>query len=273
MKNILITGCSTGIGAYSAYALKNDGHRVFVTARDDKSLEQLKADGFEAFYLEMADSKAIKKCIDSVMDACDGQLDVLFNNIGYGQPGFVEDLSRDILKEQFDINVFGTVELTNLVLKQMRKNGHGRIAQNSSVLGFISMKYRGAYNASKYALEGITDTLRLELRDTDIKIALIEPGPIESDFRANSLKAFLKNINYKNSIHVKDYEKLLKSLQDPNGKIPFKLGPDAVYDSLKHFITSKRPKLRYRVTKATSILWYLKRVLSTRLLDAICSKY
>jgi NAD(P)-dependent dehydrogenase (short-subunit alcohol dehydrogenase family) len=207
------------------------------------------------------------------MSACDGELDALFNNAAYGQAGFVEDLSREALRVQFETNVFGTVELTNLVLAYMRKRGYGRIAQNSSVLGFVSMKYRGAYSASKYALEGITDTLRLELLDTDIKVTLIEPGPFPSEFRANSLKAFYKYIDYKNSIHSEFYDKLIQSMQNPNGKIPFKLGPDAVYNLLRDFLRGKGNKPRYRVTKATVIMWYLKRFVTTKFLDKICAKY
>lgn len=272
-KTILVTGCSSGIGQYCAYALRNDGYRVFVTARDDESITKLREDGFETFYLELNDSDSIKKCVLDVMSACEGKLDALFNNAAYGQAGCIEDLSRDTLRTQFETNVFGTVELTNLILPYMRECQYGRIAQNSSVLGFVSMRYRGAYNASKYALEGITDTMRLELKDTNIKVTLIEPGPITSEFRANSLKAFLANIDYKNSVHKNMYEKLLKSMQNPNGSIPFKLGPDAVYDALKHFLNGNGNKPRYRVTKATTILWYLKRFSTTKFLDKICGKY
>ena len=272
-KSILITGCSSGIGIYCAYALKNDGYRVLATARDEEDVQKLTDDGFEAYVLDLDSSDSIKKAVEWTMQLCGGKLDALFNNGAYGQPGFVEDLNDKTLKAQFQTNFFGTVELTNLILPYMRKEGSGRVIQNSSVLGFVAMKYRGAYNASKYALEGITDTLRLELKGSGIDIVLIEPGPITSDFRKNSLKNFLKNIDYKNSIHKKTYETLLSRLQSTKSQVPFTRGPDAVYDALKHALESKKPKIRYRVTHTTSILWFLKRLVSSRLLDSLSSKF
>ena len=272
-KTILITGCSSGIGIYCAYALKNDGYRVFATARNEKDVQKLEDDGFEAFKLDLNSSDSIKEAVAWTMEKCAGKLDALFNNGAYGQPGFVEDLSDAVLKKQFQTNFFGTVELTNLILPYMREQGYGRIIQNSSVLGFVAMKYRGAYNASKYALEGITDTLRLELEGSSIDVILIQPGPITSDFRKNSLKNFIANIDYKHSIHTKTYETLLERLKATKSQVPFQRGTDAVYDALKHALQSKKPKLKYRVTHATTILWFFKRLLSSRILDRLSSKF
>jgi NAD(P)-dependent dehydrogenase (short-subunit alcohol dehydrogenase family) len=178
-KTILITGCSSGIGLCVAGGLKDIGYRVFATARKVEDVEKLKEKGFESVQLDLCQSGSIKQAVQEVLGHTDGKLYALFNNGAYGQPGAVEDLRRDVLIEQFEANVFGWLELTNLIIPVMRKQGFGRIIQNSSVLGMVSLSYRGAYNASKYAIEGLTDTLRLELAGTGIKVSLIEPGPIE----------------------------------------------------------------------------------------------
>ena len=182
-KNILITGCSSGIGYKTAEILKNRGHKVIASARKQADVQRLKKAGFESLQLDLAESNSIQQAVDKTLEHFDGKIDALFNNGAFGQPGAVEDLSRDVLRQQFETNFFGTHELTNLILPAMRQQGQGRIIYNSSVLGFVALTYRGAYNASKFALEGLADTLRLELQDTQIKVILIEPGPIESDFR------------------------------------------------------------------------------------------
>jgi NAD(P)-dependent dehydrogenase (short-subunit alcohol dehydrogenase family) len=222
----------------------------------------------EAYKLDLRSSKSIQNAVDWVVQKTDGKINVLFNNGAYGQPGAVEDLTREVLKEQFETNVFGTQELTNMILPYMRKNGFGRVVYNSSVLGIISMAYRGAYNASKYAIEGLCDTLRLEFKSSNIDVILIEPGPIRSDFRKNALKKFQENIDVKSSVHVKVYEKTLERLEG-EGDAPFTLGEVAVYDALIKAITSKKPKARYRVTFPTKLFWFLRRVLSTKMLDKV----
>ncbi|MCK5721363.1 MAG: SDR family NAD(P)-dependent oxidoreductase, partial [Gammaproteobacteria bacterium] len=183
-KSILITGCSTGIGLCVAQALQQRGYRVFATARKEDDVETLKTIGLESLQLDLDKPESIQTAVTEILKRTNGTLGALFNNGAYGQTGAVEDLSRDVLRQQFETNVFGWQELTNLVLPVMLKQGHGRIIQNSSVLGFIALKFRGAYTASKYAIEGLTDTLRQELTGTNIYISLIEPGPIESRFRA-----------------------------------------------------------------------------------------
>ncbi len=270
-KSILITGCSSGIGYYCAKELKKRGYRVFATARKKEDVKRLEGEGFETFVLDLNDSDSIKKAVDLVREKTDGKLFALFNNGAYGQPGAVEDLSREVLKEQFETNLFGTHELTTLVLKMMREQGYGRIIQNSSVLGFVSLRFRGAYNASKYALEGLSDTLRLELLDTDIFVSLIEPGPIRSDFRKNALKMFLKNIDREISPFKNEYVKKLQSLQSEKDA-PFTLKEEAVYKALLHALESKMPNERYRVTKPTTFFWFSKRLLPTKLLDRLLKK-
>ncbi len=270
-KNILITGCSSGIGYYCAKKLKKDGYRVFATVRKRDDVRRLKKEGFEVYFMKLDDSKSIEKTLTKILKKSDEKIDILFNNAAYGQPGAVEDLSLKTLKEQFETNVFGTHYLTTQILKVMRRQGHGRIIQNSSVLGFVSLRFRGAYNASKYALEGLSDTLRLELQDTNIFVSLIEPGPVRSKFRENALHKFEENIDTENSFFKDEYKDKLKSLQSKDD-VPFTLGEESVYKVLKEAIESKKPKARYRVTKPTTIFWFLKRVLSTNILDKILRK-
>lgn len=270
-KSILITGCSTGIGYYCAKALQNNGYRVFATARKKEDVERLRQEGLESYQLDLDDSQSIQSALDEILTLTDGKLYALFNNGAYGQAGAVEDLSREVLKAQFETNLFGTHELTTKVLPIMRKQGNGRIIQNSSVLGIIALRYRGAYNASKFALEGLSDTMRLELENTNIFISLIEPGPVRSDFRKNALANFIKNIDRDHSNYKEVYKEKLSSLESTED-VPFTLGEEAVFDVLLHALESKSPKERYRVTKPTTIFWFLKRILSTKLLDKVLRK-
>ncbi len=270
-KSILITGCSSGIGYFCAKALQKDGYHVLATARKKEDVEKLKEDGLEAFLLDLNSSHSIDNAIKEIQQRTKGELFALFNNGAFGQPGAVEDLTRQILKEQFETNLFGTHELTIKILPLMRAQGYGRIIQNSSVLGFVSLRFRGAYNASKYALEGLSDTLRLELMDTNIHISLIEPGPIRSSFRKNALEKFKQNIDINHSPFSQEYIKKLKSLQS-NDDVAFTLGEDSVYKALLHALEAKKPKERYRITKPTTFFWILKRILSTKMLDKLLRK-
>lgn len=269
--NVFITGCSSGIGYYCAHALKAAGYNVYATCRYQEDVKKLEEEGLKAYKLDLRESKSIIKALSWVLMQTDSKIDVLFNNAGFGQPGAVEDLKRHVLKEQFETNVFGVQELTNLVLPFMRKNGFGRVIYNSSILGFVSMKYRGAYNASKYALEGLCDTLRLELQGSGIDVVLLEPGPIESHFRKNALKKFEENIDKENSAHKVVYEQTLKRLEN-EGKTPFSLGPEAVFQTLLKAIESPKPKARYAITFPTKLFRILKRVLPDCFLDYLLKK-
>ena len=271
-RSILITGCSSGIGLCVANGLKQRGYRVFATARQEDDVEMLKNQGHEALQLDLDDSESIQQAITEVFKRTNNQLYALFNNGAYGQPGAVEDLSRSTLRQQFETNVFGWQELTNLVLPVMRQQGYGRIIQNSSVLGFVALKYRGAYNASKFAVEGLTDTLRLEFRGTGIHFSLVEPGPIESQFRANALKAFKQNINVDISAHKDTYKDLVKKLETEGPVVPFTLKADAVLVKVLHALEAKRPKPRYYVTFPTYLFAYLKRLLPIRAMDSVLNK-
>jgi len=272
VKSILITGCSTGIGLCVAQGLKQRGYRVFATVRNSQDISKLEAIGLESLQLDLDDSHSIKSAVDEVLKRTNGKLDALFNNGAYGQAGALEDISRDVLRQQLETNVLGWHELTNLVLPVMLKQGHGRIIQNSSVLGFIALKFRGAYSASKYAIEGLSDTLRLELMGTNIFVSLIEPGPIESQFRANSFAAYKENIDKEKSRFKKEYEATEQRLGKKGAAVPFTLPPEAVLKRVIHALESKKPKPRYYVTTPTYIFGYLKRFLSIRLLDKLFNK-
>ncbi len=271
-KTILITGCSSGIGYCVAKALHERGYRVFATARRRDSVNMLLAEGLESFRLDLTDSNSIHFAFEEVMRRTNGELYALFNNGAYGLPGAVEDLNRDALRAQFETNVFGWQELTNLAIPVMRRQGHGRIIQNSSVLGFVSLPFRGAYNASKYAIEGLSDTLRLELKGSNVYVSLIEPGPIASQFRLNAVKALEKYIDIENSVHREKYQGVLKRLNKPGPAVPFTLPPEAVLKRAIHALEAAKPQPRYYVTLPTYLFGILKRILSTRALDVLLAK-
>jgi NAD(P)-dependent dehydrogenase (short-subunit alcohol dehydrogenase family) len=271
LKSILITGCSSGIGYASAIALKARGWRVFATARNDADIARLNADGFEALYLDYTDRASIASCAAEVGRRAGGGLDALFNNGTYGQPGAVEDLPTEALEAQFQSGFFGWHELTRLCLPLMRANGGGRIVQCSSVLGLVAMKWRGAYNAMKFAVEALSDTMRLELKPHNIQVILIEPGPIATRFVEHALDAFEKNIDRENSFYKTDYIKQSARL-GKGGSNRFKLPAEAVAAKLVAALESRKPKNRYYVTTPTYMMALCKRFLPPALLDRVVAK-
>ena len=273
-KSILITGSSSGIGLDAARQLRARGWRVFAACRQEKDCLRRREEGFESPRLDYEDANSIKSAVAEVLEATGGTLDALFNNGAYAIPGAVEDLPRDALSAIFEANVVGWHDLTLQVIPAMRAQGHGRIVNCSSVLGMVPMKWRGAYIASKFALEGLTDTLRLEMRDTDIHVSLIEPGPITSEFRRNAVVQFEKWIDWENSPRADQYRaSLLKRLYSAsNAPDRFELGPEAVTRKLIHAIEADRPHPRYFVTTPPHIMNVLRRVLPTRVLDWVLAK-
>lgn len=270
-RTILITGCSTGIGWHCALGMKARGWRVFATARKPEDLQRLEAEGLEALYLDYTDRASVTACAAEVAQRTGGKLDALFNNGAYGQPGAVEDLTREVLEAQFAANFFGWHQLTRECLPLMRANGAGRIVQCSSVLGLVALKWRGAYNASKFAIEALSDTMRLELRGSNIHVVLIEPGPITSRFVEHSLEAFNANIDEANSHYKKAYERQRARL-GRGGSNRYKLGPEAVLEKLVHAVESPTPKARYFVTRPTTYMAIARRILPQRLLDHVLNK-
>jgi NAD(P)-dependent dehydrogenase (short-subunit alcohol dehydrogenase family) len=268
-KPVLVTGCSSGIGRCVALGLRDRGYRVFATARTPEQLDTLGQAGLEPLALDLADSASIEAAVQGLLAATGGRLYGLFNNGAYGQPGAVEDLSREVLRRQFETNLFGWHELTCRVLPIMRRQGEGRIIQNSSVLGLVALPYRGAYTASKFALEGLSDTLRMELAGTGVHVCLVEPGPIESRFRANAYAAFKRHIDANNSPHRDRYQAMARRFTTEGPVAPFTLPPEAVLKKVLHALESPRPMARYYVTLPTYLFGVLRRVLGTRQLDRL----
>ena len=270
-RTILITGCSSGIGLDAARTLAARGWRVFATCRRTEDRDRLAAEGLESFSLDLADAASVEAGAAEALDRTGGALDALFNNGAFATPGGVEDLSRAALREIFETNLFGQIDLTNRVLPSMRARGSGRIVMNSSVLGFVSTPWRGAYSATKFALEALTDALRMELHATPIRVSLIEPGPITTDFRRNAARAFARHIGWQASPHRAAYEATLMIRLNATDGPPdrFELPPSAVTARLIEALESRRPKARYFVTKPTYAADLMRRLMPTSLLDAV----
>lgn len=272
-KSVLITGCSSGIGYDAAHALNARGWRVFATCRKQRDCERLNSEGLESFLLDYADEATIQSALATALERTGGTLDAVFNNGAYAVPGAVEDLPRGALQAIYETNLFGPHDLTRRVIPVMRAQGHGRIVNCSSVLGFVSLGWRGAYVSTKFAMEGLTDTLRVEMRDTPIDVILIEPGPITTRIRQNAIPHFVKWIDWKTSARAEQYEKtLLKRLYEDSGPDKFELPPSAVTDKLIHALEAPRPKPRYFVTTPTYLMGAARRILPTRALDWLIAK-
>ena len=270
VKSVLITGCSTGIGLCIALGLQKKGYRIFPTARSTNDLKNLQDLGFEALQLDLSSSESIKVAVFKLFEKTDS-LYALINNGAYGQAGALEDISREAMDKQFQTNVFGWHELTNLILPKMRNLDSGRMIYISSVLGFVAMPFRGPYIASKFAIEGLVATLRLELRNTNIKFSIIQPGPIESKFRQNAYKAFKENVDSSDSLYLDQYQLMIKRLK--SGKnVKFTLPPEAVLKSALHALESSSPKNYYRVTFPTKLFAFLGNILPSKLMDNILNK-
>lgn len=271
-RTILITGCSSGIGYDGAIGLRERGWRVFASCRKPEDCERMRSEGFESPLIDYQSPETIATGLAEVLEATDGRLDALFNNGAFACPGLVEDLPTDALRAIFEANFFGWHDLTRYVLPVMRAQGHGRIIQNSSVLGFVTLPWRGAYNATKHALEGLTDTMRIEMRGTDIHVVLIEPGPVTSKIRENAIPHFERWIDWENSARTGDYVALHNRLYKSSGPDPFELPASSVTKKLIHALESRRPKPRYYVTTPTYLMGTFRRLLPTRALDWILSK-
>lgn len=248
---------------------------VLATCRQEKDCAMLTQKGLISFQLDYEDDASIKAGFDLAMHHSKGRLDVLFNNGAYAIPGATEDIPTDALRQIFEANFFGWHTLTRLVTPVMIAQGHGRIIQNSSVLGFAGLKMRGAYNATKFALEGLTDTMRIELAGTGVDLVLVEPGPIRTKIRENSYMQFKKWITWKGTRQEKMYKAVLiprlKAVNPPKDR--FELMPDAVTNAVVHAATAERPRIRYRITTATKAMAILKRITTSRGFDRIAQKY
>lgn len=272
-RSILITGCSSGIGLDAARGMKARGWRVFATCRQEADCSRLQAEGLESFVLDYSDESSIAAAVETVQERTGGKLDVLYNNGAFACPGAVEDLPRGALRAIFEVNLFGYHDLTARVIPMMRAQGVGRIINCSSVLGLVGMKWRGAYVATKFALEGLTDVLRLEMHGTGIEVILIEPGPITSRIRENSVPHFEKWVAWEASPRAGEYRRLLDRLYKEKGAPDrFELPASAVTAKLIHACESRRPRARYYVTTPTHLMGLARRILPTRTLDWLIAK-
>ena len=272
-KTILITGCSSGIGLDAARGMAARGWRVFATCRQEADCARLRAEGLESFVLDYSDEASIAAAVAEVAERTGGRLDVLYNNGAFGCPGAVEDLPRGALRSIFETNLFGYHDLTARIIPMMRAQGAGRIINCSSVLGLVGMKFRGAYVATKFAMEGLTDVMRIEMKGTGIEVILIEPGPITSQIRENSVPHFEKWVDWEASARAEEYRGLLDRLYKEKTKPDqFELPASAVTAKLIHACESRRPRPRYYVTKPTYIMGFARRLLPTRMLDWLIAK-
>ena len=272
-KNILITGCSSGIGKNVAITLNNKGWRVFATCRSKSDCNFFKNLGIESFPLDLLEEESINRAVNLVKDKTKSRLDALYNNGAYAIPGAIQDIPRSAIREIFEVNVFGQIDLINKCIPLMMSSDNPKIINCSSVLGFISLPYRGLYSATKYSIEALTDALRRENIDSKIKFVLIQPGPINTEIKKKSIKHFEKWIDWKKSIHKKTYEnKVMKRLYDKNYKnsfLDYELHPDAVTRILIKALYSKNPKVRYQITMQTKIAQVMVKLLPTNTLDWI----
>ena len=273
-RSIVVTGCSSGIGRDAAFALRRRDWRVFATCRSASDCRALEAEGFESLVIDYEDENSIEAAAGTILERTGGTIDALFNNGAYAVPGAVEDLPRDAMRAIFEANVFGYLDLTNRLLPAMRRQGHGRIVNCSSVLGFTALPFRGAYVSTKFALEGLTDTLRIELRGTPIRVVLIEPGPITTEIRRNSRPHFEKWIKWEDSALRDKYEsRFIPALYDDSpSRDPGELPPSFVTAKLIHALESPNPRPRYLVTTPTYICAAIKRLLPTRVSDRILGR-
>ncbi|EXL06602.1 SDR family oxidoreductase [Aquamicrobium defluvii] len=270
LPTIIVTGASSGIGAHCARALKADGWRVFATARKRQDIEALQHEGFEAFYLDYREPESIAALVSAVMERTGGRLDALYNNGAHAQAGAVEDLPVDALREQFEANVFGWHDLTRRVLPAMRAQGHGRLVHCSSILGLMPARLRGAYCASKHAVEGLMLALRMELEGSGIHVSLIEPGPVTSGIHRNGMTWFLKHVDYGNSHYRDDYRAQLAQVRDDGERA--RSDPQVVYKALRHALVSRSPRPHYVVTMPARLGMLMKRLLPAGMLYRILSK-
>ncbi|WP_410218509.1 SDR family NAD(P)-dependent oxidoreductase [Paracoccus sp. (in: a-proteobacteria)] len=266
MKRVLVTGCSSGIGLDAARRLKAEGWHVIATCRRPEDIAARQAEGMECLHLDLADESSVGTCVGDVLAS--GPVDALVNNAAFALPGAVEDMPRGAMREIFEVNLFGTHDLTRRLIPHFRQRGTGRIVTISSVLGLVGIPWRGPYVATKFALEGLTDVLRLEMHGTGIKVVLIEPGPIASRIRENAIPHFERWVDWQASPRVEQYRSsLLKRLYEPSGKDRFELPPSAVSDRILTALTAENPAPRYYVTAPTRISGVARRVLPTRALD------
>jgi NAD(P)-dependent dehydrogenase (short-subunit alcohol dehydrogenase family) len=269
-KVAVVTGCSTGIGLATAVLLKERGWRVFATARRERDLKMLRDYGLLDVDMDLSDSASVNKAAQDILGREHGKVGALVNNAGFGQPGAVEDLSREALRAQFEVNVFGLQELTRAFIPALRAQGAGRIVNISSVLGNVSLPFLGAYCASKFALEALSDSLRIELHGTGVALSVIQPGPIITAFRQNAIDQFESSVSEKESrfgdFFARELHRRRNSVKTPGF---MNKSPEAVAKKVAHALESSRPWRRYCVTPSAYAGALVRRFLPYSVMDVI----
>ncbi len=272
-KTAVVTGSSTGIGRATARMLKADGWRVLGTVRKQPDADALQEEGIEPLMMDAADTASVARAADQVRTRCRDGLGALVNNAGIGLTGAMEDFQRDDFRRQFEINVFGMQEFTNLLLPAFLDQRRGRIVYMSSILGKVAIPFTGLYAASKFAMEGMADALRVELTGTGVAVSIVEPGPIESEFRRTAVREALSSVLERDSRFSAVYDREIRRREDaPQSEKAFMLPPEAVARKVRHALTSPRPRIRYPVTVPAHAGVFLKRVLPDRVVDAILAR-
>ena len=274
-RTVLVTGCSTGIGQATALRLRAGGWTVFPTARAEADLERLRTEGFDPVRLDMADETSVSEAVaETLRRAGTTGLGGVVNNAGFGQPGAVEDVSRAAFRHQFEVNLFGMQDLTNRLLPTLRRQGWGRIVNISSVVGRISLPFMGAYSATKFAMEALSDAMRVELHASGIAVSLVEPGPIATAFGDNVARSGRQTLKPESSVFGEVYRKKLDPVTtrgDPKER--FRLPPDAVARAIAHALESPHPHRRYTVTVPAKLGAWCARFLPDAVLDRLLIAY
>ena len=267
-KSVLVTGCSSGIGRATSACLRASGWTVYPTARKVEDLDALEADGFQAIQLDVASSASIEATVDQVLGLTGGKLGALVNNAGFGMPGAIQDLTRDAMRRQFEVNVFGLQELTNKFVPVFREHGGGRIVNVSSVVGRLALPFMGIYSASKFALEAISDVQRVELAPDSIFVSLVEPGPIRTSFSTNCAGQGEERLDTATSKFGAAYQRYFEKRRNGGmGEDRFRLPPEAVAKKILHALESPRPRIRYKVTLPAYFGDWAARFVPARMID------
>ena len=277
-KNVIVTGCSSGIGKATASLLKENGWRVFATARSQKDVNALLQEGFEACKLDLEDSCSIRHAFDFILSKTEGKLYALINNAGFGLISAIEDLEREEMRKQFETNVFGPQELTNLAIQVFRKQGFGRVVTISSLVGKIPLPFTGAYCASKFALEALSDAMAMELNGTNIHISLIELGSItKTEFNKNAIEKLYKK-STETSYHKQAYKNIAYNTRmcmdkAKNNTVKNENCPYIIARAVENILKSKKPRMRYFIRLKWMILWFAAKILPQNILNGLIKKY
>ena len=268
MKVILVTGASSGIGFDAAQALARQGHRVYAAARRVERMESLKEDGVVPVRLDVTDEASMEACVNTILEK-EGRIDALVNNAGYGYFGAIENVPLEEARRQVEVNVFGLARLCQLVLPSMREQGSGRIVNISSIAGKAVIYFGGWYHVSKYAVEALSDALRMEVKPFGIDVSIIEPGGIKTDWgliAADHLAESSRGTPYE-SEGLREAATMRKAYS-----IRLLSKPSVVTRAISKAVNNRRPRARYRVGFGARTLVFFHALLPARWWDAMMRK-